>query len=539
MNRFNFLYVPLFLVTIMSCSEEVIETSVVSDIPKVSVEKSVTISPKERFQTIKGFAASDCWSAAYIGKSWVNSRDKITELLFSSEIIDGSPKGIALSQWRVNLGGGTAEQGDASRIADKSRRTSSYLNDDGTYDWSRCEGQRYFMSRAKEFGCNNIIVFSNTPPVQYTKNGLGFSESGRLSNLRDDCYDDYANYIAKVLSFYKEEGYNVTHISPVNEPQFDWGPDANGVGGSEGTGWTNENVANIARELDRALTEKGLTDTRMLIGEAGSWDCLYKIVDDAGRSNVINAFFNPSNSSTFIGNLTHMDNLICGHSYWTDGTWKVMQDVRKQLHDAAEANDIEVWQSEWSMLGNGYSSSEFVGFDAATEMDIALYMSKVIHNDLTIAQVTSWSFWTAIDAARWGHKNRFLLIDIVPQGGIYSDFEIEGTFRATPTLWVLGNFSRFVRPGYQRIKLKLKESMYFFGSGYISPDGKEIVAVYSNLSDKAIRLAEKRENWDAEPSTIKIYTTSASKNLKEKVISNGDTIYLDAKSVTTVVYQFD
>ena len=40
------------------------------------------------------------------------------------------------------------------------------------------------------------------------------------------------------------------------------------------------------------------------------------------------------------------------------------------------------------MLGDGYSSSEFIGYDQATEMDIALYMSKVIHNDLTIAGVS-------------------------------------------------------------------------------------------------------------------------------------------------------
>ena len=79
--------------------------------------------------------------------------------------------------------------------------------------------------------------------------------------------------------------------------------------------------------------------------------------------------------------------------------------------------NLELWQSEWSMLGDGYSSSEFVGYDAATEMDIALYMSKVIHNDLTVAQVSSWSYWTSMDVSRWGHKNRFLLISLVPKGG--------------------------------------------------------------------------------------------------------------------------
>lgn len=58
---------------------------------------------------------------------------------FSSEIVGGKPKGIGLSQWRVNLGGGSAAQGEASGIEDKSRRAESYLTDDLTYDWTRCE----------------------------------------------------------------------------------------------------------------------------------------------------------------------------------------------------------------------------------------------------------------------------------------------------------------------------------------------------------------------------------------------------------------
>ena len=91
-----------------------------------------------------------------------------------------------------------------------------------------------------------------------------------------------------------------------------------------------------------------------------------------------------------------------------------MRNVRKQLAQAAQQYDVEIWQSEWSMLGDGYSSSEFIGYDQATEMDIALYMSKVIHNDLTIAGVSSWSYWTSMDIPRWGHKNRFLLISLEP-----------------------------------------------------------------------------------------------------------------------------
>lgn len=537
MRLFDYKFMPLaFCLALVGCSDN--ETSEVpnpengEDIPEVSVDKIVSIDPIVKYQTIRGFGASDCWSPNYVGKYWTNHRDAITELLFSSEIVDGQPKGIGLSQWRVNLGAGSAEQGDASGIEDESRRAESYMTENGTYDWNKCEGQRYFMSRAKEMGVPDFILFSNSPLVQYTKNGKGFSNSGMNTNLKDDCYDDYAKYMADVAKHYIDDGYNITHISPVNEPQYNWD------GGQEGSGWTNNQVAQLARELDANLTANGLLNTDILLGEAGDWEYLYKVKNEQERSDVISAFFTPG-SSAYVGDLQHVNNLICGHSYWTDGTWDGMRQVRLNVHNKAVASGLELWQSEWSMLGDGYSSSEFVGYDSATEMDIALYMSRVIHNDLTVAQVSSWCYWTSIDVTRWApHKNRFLLISLVPQGGAETgDIKDEGSFNAAPTLWVLGNYSRFIRPGYIRVDLSMNESMNFFGSAWISPEGDKIVAVYTNYSDKAVKLIDDREGWDSQPLSVMTYTSSSSKHLKERVVPEDGDIYVDAKSVTTVVYE--
>jgi len=504
------------------------------DTPSASVEKTVTINAGQTFQTIKGFAASDCWTPAFVGKYWTNNRNEIAELLFSSEISDGQPKGIGLSMWRVNMGGGSMEQGDESGISNVSRRAESYLNDDLTLDWTRCEGQRYFMEQAKELGCNQFVLFSNTPPVQYTKNGKGFSSEGNKSNLKEDCYDDFANYMADVAAHYQSEGYNITHISPINEPQFSWND-----GGQEGSPWTNDEAAHLLRELDNALTERGLS-TDILPGEAAEWTYLYTTKDDPNRSKVIEAFFEPS-SSAYIGDLTHVKNLIGGHSYWTDGTWDGMRNARERMAQAAAQYGLEVWQTEWSMLGDNYSSTEFGSYDTATTMDIALYMSRVIHNDLTVAGVTSWSYWTSMDISQWGQKDRFLLISLVPDGwtgdgGDTGLLRNGGSYQAMPTLWVLGNYSRFIRPGYRRIAMELSESMNFFGSAWISPEADKIVAVYTNYSNKGVRLNETREGWNGEVASITTYTTTQDKNLKEKTYATDEKVTLDAESVTTVVY---
>lgn len=529
--KYIFFFSLLYAVT--ACSDDSPTAPDVPDTPEQpditnSVERIVTIDAGQTFQTITGFGASDCWSPSFVGKTWISSRTGITELLFSSEIRNGQPKGIGLSQWRVNLGGGTAQQGEASGIEDKSRRAESYLTDNLTLDWTRCEGQRYFMNRARELGCSDFILFSNTPPVQYTYNGKGFSAQGGSSNLKPEHYNDFARYMTDVVSFYTSEGYNITHISPVNEPQYNWDS------GQEGSGWTNDEVAVLTRELDAELTKQGLS-TQILPGESGDWEYLYQTKSDANRSNVLSAFFTPG-SSAYIGDLPHVKNLICGHSYWTDGTWDGMRNVRNRLAQAASQYGVEVWQSEWSMLGDGYSSTEFAGYETATEMDIALYMSKVIHNDLTVAGVTSWSYWTSMDVSRWGHKNRFLLISLIPAGGEYGDIEKEGTYQATPTLWVLGNYSRFIRPGYRRIKLTQNESRSFFGSAWISDTGDKIVAVYTNLADRNVRLNETHTGWPRNVESITTYTTSSEKNLVEAVVTDNQQIIIETGSVTTVIY---
>ena len=85
-------------------------------------------------QTIRHFGASDAWSMQFIGK-WENEQEqqKIADWLFSTENDEqGKPKGIGLSIWRFNLGAGSEEQGEASKIQ-PGTRTECFLKADGTY----------------------------------------------------------------------------------------------------------------------------------------------------------------------------------------------------------------------------------------------------------------------------------------------------------------------------------------------------------------------------------------------------------------------
>ena len=506
---------------------------------------TVTINPNITYQTIADFGSSDCWTADFVGKYFSTAeKEKSAKWLFSQEFdTNGSPEGIGLSMWRINLGAGSAEQGSNSGIDDVTRRGYCYLDAKGNYDWTKSAGQQYFMQQAKKYGVEHFLLFSNSAPVQFTKNGKAFAAAGVSgSNLADSHYADFANFLTTTTKHFINEGYNITLIDPVNEPQYDW------TSGQEGSPWTNECIAKLARELDKSITSQGIS-SQILLPEACQWKALYQDGTEKRANNQIEAFFNPANTDTYIGNLQNLKKAVAGHSYWTFGNNTDLQDVRKAVADKAAQYGLDVYQTEWSMLDAAPSTSAGFpsSYDVADYMDIALYMGKLIHCDLTYGNMASWSYWTTFAQEKWGQKNRFYLLRMNAQGDTdnesYGDITKGGTITDNPNLWVLGNYSRFIRPGYKRISHttnRTEDLNKLLGSAYLSPDGKRIVSVYVNISSTqwAVRL-----NVDGQTTAkdINVYRTSSSENLKHinSTYTLGKSISIPAKSVVTVVADFD
>ena len=494
----------------------------------------VGIDPTISYQTICDFGASDCWTADYVGR-YFNDTEKANaaKWLFSQNMdANGNPEGIGLSCWRVNIGAGSAEQGSDSNIDDPTRRAECFMKKDGSYDWTRQAGQLFFLSEAKKYGVDNYVLFSNSAPVYFTKNGKANANGKSIScNLRSDCYDDFAEFLATTAEHFIGEGYNVTYIDPVNEPQFEW------KDGQEGSPWENANIAELAKELDKSISKRKL-NAKVLIPEASSLDCLY---GGSGRAtNQIYSFFNPS-SANYIGNLNNVDKVVAGHSYWTYSTNETLQDVRKKTRDAAADAGVGVMQTEWSMLGDAPKPSTGfpASYEAATKMDIALFMAKVIYSDIVIGNMTAWSYWTAMAQEKWSQKNRFYLLRLNAKGDTgdesYGDIKNGGTVTADKNLWVLGNYSRFIRPGYKRIAVDGGDDLNgLMCSAYTSPDGKKTVCVMVNMS-----RAKRNVNLsfvNTETGTFKKYVTDKDNNLQlDDNDSQLSDITLSGRSVTTVV----
>ncbi len=498
---------------------------------RVPAQKTVniTIDAFDTAQRIDNFGASAAWYSEFIGRSWpLKTKEKLAEWLFSNDIDRrGDPRGIALSAFRFNLGGGTAEQGDSSGIKDFRRRVECFLQRDGRYDWSRQAGYLWFARRAREYGVADLIAFSNTPPVQFTGNGLGYKTlKDHRSNLRAGCYPAFADFLATVLQHFDAEGLHFTYISPVNEPQWDWA-DPYGQGGQEGSPWTNAEILALARCLDSVLSARGLS-TKILLTEAGSLDYLYG--QDKGEANhQIQQLFGGGSR------WPHVPPMIGGHGYFTDKRDSNRIGIRERLADTASAYGLGYWQTEYSMLGDGYKEGKAGRIPA---MDCALFLAKVIHDDLVYGNARAWQFWNSWEPADPAADTRYCLIALQPANDSFGS----GNAVATKNLWALGHYSRFVRPGMQRLRVGYGDALtpaqrasQVMVSCFAGRDSLVLVAI--NYSGQPQQLRPVFRNAGS-LTTYTSYVTTAEagtnmRSMPARLLSDG--IDLAPRSICTVV----
>jgi O-glycosyl hydrolase len=470
------------------------------------------------YQSVEHFGASDAWSCQFVGKWPDVKKNAIADLLFSTENdAAGKPKGIGLSLWRFNIGAGSAEQGATSGIGDEWRRAESFLKANGTYDWNSQQGQVWFANAAKQRGVQNLLVFPNSPPVSLTKNGKAFTSNAQASNLDSAKFSAYADYLVNVTEGLNNLGLNVNYISPMNEPQWDWAD-----GGQEGTPFFNNEIAQITTLLSQKIEEKGL-DAKINIAECAQIDYLYSVGNKQGRSDQVKDFFTQG-SANYVGGLPHLDNAISGHSYFTTSPYAAMVSQRQQLASAvSQIQGLRYWMSEYCILGDNAGDIEGNGRDLG--ISPALYLAKVIHSDLTVANATAWHWWIAISG--YNYKDGLVYVD---------KNNTDGNYYESKMLWAMGNYSRFIRPGYKRVKISSSQgdlqSQSFLYSAYKDPSTAKLVTVVINTApeDKVFSL----QNNGTALTNLKLYITSAQKNLEPATVTDGK-VTVPSRSVVTIL----
>ncbi len=491
-----------------------------------------TIETSRPQQVIDGFGASDAWSMNRMGLWSKDIQEKTADWLFSTEDDDeGQPKGIGLSIWRFNLGAGSAEQGESAKIKPPTR-TDCFLQADGTYNWEKQAGQRSYLRMAKERGVPHFLAFLNSPPVYFTENGIATNDGrdGTL-NLRDDSYGAFAEFIATALQGIEQhDGIHFDYISPVNEPDGHWnwyGPK------QEGTPATNREIARLTRLLSKELTDRKMS-TQIIINESSDYRCLLGIYK-AGweRGNHLKCFFSPDSVDTYIGNLPNVPRILAAHSYWTDAPVDALRDFRHQVGVEFARAGVDFWQSEVCIMGNDEEIGRGGGFDFT--MKTALYVARIIHHDLVLANARSWQWWRAAGA---DYKDGLLR----EYGGHDGS---EGEVKDSKLLWALGNYSRFVRPGAVRLPVSGSnaQEVYFSDtdptglmiSAYRNTDGS-IAVVAINYSEEKKELLLQDDGGTV--ASWKAYRTSDENNEHISpvgIVGKNEIIVLPPRSITTLL----
>jgi len=479
-------------------------------------------------QVIENIGASGCWFSEGIGKYWpAEKREAIARLLFSKQKDkQGNPMGIGLSAWRFNIGAGTTEQGDSSGIKDFRKRTECFLSPDGSYDWSKQAGYQFFLKKAHDYGVETLIAFSNSPPVQFTRNGLGYkTEKDYTSNLKADSYNTYVDFLAKVIRHFDQQGLHFSYISPVNEPQWDWSHPYKQAE-QEGSAWKNDEIYHVVKELNGALDEAKL-NTKILITEAGMLNYLYS--GKGNSSSQIQHFFGPG-SSLSVKAMNHVPPVIAGHSYFTESNDSTLIVTRTRLADTAKKYNTSYWESEYSMLAEGFKEGAEGDRSA---MDCALFLAKVIHADLTAGNATAWQFWNSYEPGSAEFNTRYYLIALKPQ----PDFK-DGEFMVTKNLWALGHYSLFVRPGMVRVNTGIEHPA----------DNKVLISAWKDKNNKLVIVAINRGRANAEVNidlknsgkkykTLSSYLTTGDKDINMQASKSKYTagVLLPARSISTLV----
>jgi glucuronoarabinoxylan endo-1,4-beta-xylanase len=285
----------------------------------------------------------------------------------------------------------------------------------------------------------------------------------------------FASTLTSFVATMKASGVNIFAVSAQNEP------DAKVT--YESCGYTGATLASfIATSMGPAFAGSGV---KIISPETQNW-CTFKGYADAIFSNATAANYT---------------SIIATHEYGCSPF----------AYPAAQSAGKEFWETEV------YDQTTTAGDPG---IGSGLVVAKLISDALTIANMNAWHYW-------W----------VYPSGagnGALWDF---GTGKATKRLYVMGNFSKFVRPGYERVGVTGTMPSGVSVSGFKSSTDGTVVVVAINSSASTANLSVFISGGTA--CSVTPWVTSSTDSLVAKaavpVAGSRFTFTLGGQSVTSFV----
>jgi len=313
----------------------------------------------------------------------------------------------------------------------------------------------------------------------------GGSYNGSGNNITNLNYaSQLANYVYSME--HSPNNVNIYAISVQNEP------DAN-VTSYEACKWTGAQIHDFVTNLYTALVAKGVGSTKIIIPESQNW---------SANTGLYTPTLNDANAAADVS-------IIADHNY--DGC--PPSGTPAQLSTSGKS----LWETEVAKLSCAGA------FDGS--ITDGIYWAGRIHLFMTAAQANAWHYWWLVSQ---NSDNEGLTDNSSPTIPVLAK-----------RMFVLGQWSRFVRPGYYRIDASTTGSALISAYNYTSSSNFAIVAVNPNTST-AISQTFNLTNFPT-VSSVTPWITSATMSLSNQtpvtVSGSSFTYTLPALSVVTFVGQ--
>ncbi len=297
----------------------------------------------------------------------------------------------------------------------------------------------------------------------------------------------YANQLASYVVTLKNQGINLCALSVQNEPDITNDTYAT-------CWWTAQQISNFIPYLHGALVASNVGSTQIMIAESFQWQ---------NHTTLYTTAMNDPNIAAMVG-------IIADHNY--DG---IPPDPPTGAPSAISSYGKALWETEVAVLdpSGGTDSS----------MQNGVYWAGRIHSFMTVAQANAWHHWWLI----YGNST--------PNQGLTD----VNTSVLAKRGYVLGNYSRFVRPNYYRIGVVTNSGIASV-SAYRDTNSSAfvIVAINSNPTN-SINQTFVLSNFTASSVTpwITSSTLSLSGQAAVNIANSTFTFQLPALSVVTFTGQ--
>lgn len=465
----------------------------------------VRIDVDKQYQTVQGFGASSAWIFQNLGVLEDEEfKNKAIDMLYGDD-------GLSLNIFRYNIGAGGREsdnywdplRGEESFfIADRFNGDYSVFQDESNYDFSRDKGVVDLLIRALKTGnVRKIVFFAGSPHYFMTKNGKTHGEHDFDNNLKEDCYTAFSHYLLTITNYLYREivcEYNEDieiYISPVNEPQWGWGGDG-------------------------ATQECCHFDPKPL---AEFYDVFYGVLGEYNQKNGTEFVMDIFESARYL--LDDIDpyvkefekyawfdeiNLLSVHSYGTNLDITTRRNFRNYMDSHCTGKNVTM--SEYCIMEHGVDKT----------IDRGIYQAKVTLRDLSMLNVTEWSYWLAVSAGDY------------EDGLVYwNDFGEGDILWTSKRYYAMKHFSNNIPNGSKRIK-----SAY---SGALSSNGVECVA-FEKPNGDIVLIVINDSDRDHEIKVKGVYNnvvhtlTSADVDWEIEEFEYKNSINVKAKSINTYVF---